>query len=88
MGLQDSPYRSLQWQVRLKLEVYGDRRDLANPFHWDRVKFNLPGARGYRFDLPWVMKIRADGLLASEKFLYVDDGRAIGATAVLAWQAA
>jgi hypothetical protein len=43
MGLRDSPYRSLQWQVRLKLEVYGDRQDLANPFHWDRVKFNLLG---------------------------------------------
>jgi hypothetical protein len=25
MGLRDLPYRSLQWQVRLKLEVYGDR---------------------------------------------------------------
>jgi len=33
MGLQDSPYRSLQWQARLKLEVYGDRRVLANQFH-------------------------------------------------------
>jgi hypothetical protein len=34
MGLRDSPYRSLQWQVRLKLEVYGDRRVLDNPYHW------------------------------------------------------
>jgi hypothetical protein len=34
------------------------------------------------------MKIRADGLLAAEIFVYVDDGRAIGATADLAWQAA
>ncbi len=33
MGLRDSPYRSLQWQVRLKLEVYGDRRAPSNPFH-------------------------------------------------------
>ena len=24
MGLRDSPYQSLQWQVRLKYEVYGD----------------------------------------------------------------
>ena len=48
MGLRDSPYRSLQWQVRLKLEVYGDRRVLDNPYHWDRVEFNLPGSKGYR----------------------------------------
>ena len=45
MGLQDSPYRSLQWQVCLKFEVYGDRKDTANLFHWDRVEFNLPGSR-------------------------------------------
>ena len=48
MGLQDSPYHSLQWQVRLKFEVYGDRKDTSNPFHWDRIEFNLPsqGATG------------------------------------------
>jgi hypothetical protein len=57
MGLRDSPYCSLQWQTRLKLEVYGNRRQRANPFHWDRVVLNLPGAKGYRADLPWVMKI-------------------------------
>jgi hypothetical protein len=69
MGLRDSPYRSLQWQVRLKLEVYGDCRVLDNPYHWDRVEYNLPGSKGYRADLPWVMKIRADGHLAAEIFV-------------------
>ncbi len=88
MGLRDLPYRSLQWQVRLKLQVYGNRQVLSNPFHWDHVKFNLPGARGYRSDLPWVMKIRTNGILAAEIFVYVDNGRAIRATADLAWQAA
>jgi len=87
MGLRDSPYRSLQWQARLKLEVYGDCRALANPFHWDRVVFNLPGSKGYRADLPWVMKIRWDGELAAEVFVYVDNGRATGPTELLAWQA-
>jgi hypothetical protein len=88
MGLRDSPHRSLQWQVRLKLEVYGNRQDLTNPFHWDHIKFNLPGSWGYRSDLPWVMKIRVDRHLAAEIFVYVDDGRAIGAMADLAWGAA
>ncbi|KAL3786657.1 hypothetical protein ACHAW5_001375 [Stephanodiscus triporus] len=88
MGLRDSPYRSLQWQVRLKMVVYGDRRNLANPFHWDHVQLNLPGSPGYRADLPWVMKIRADGTIAAEIFVYVDDGRAVGHSAELAWQAA
>ena len=59
MGLRDSPYIGLQWQVRLKLEVYRDRQALSNPFHWDHIEVNLMGSRGYRADLPWVMKIRA-----------------------------
>jgi len=88
MGLRDSPYRSLQWQVRLKLEVYGDRKALGNPYHWDRVEFNLPGSKGYRSDLPWVMKIRADGHLAAEIFVYVDDGRTTGHSPRLTWAAA
>jgi hypothetical protein len=87
MGLQDSPYRSLQWQARLKLEVYGDRRALANPFHWDKVVFNLPRAKGYWANLPWVLKIRWDGKLAAEVFVYVDDGRLTGITEVPTWQA-
>jgi len=88
MGLRDSPYRSLQWQVCLKLEVYGDRKALGNPYHWDRVEFNLPGSKRYRSDLPWVMKIRADGHLAAEIFVYVDDGHAAGHSPWLTWAAA
>jgi hypothetical protein len=43
---------------------------------------------GYRADLPWVMKVRWDGELAAEVFVYVDDGRPTGPTEYLAWQAA
>ena len=88
MGLRDLPYWSLQWQVRLKLVAYGDRRNPANPFHWDHVRLNLPGSPGYRADLPWVMKIRLDGNIAAEIFVYVDDGRAVGHSAELTWRAA
>ncbi len=87
MGLRDSPYRSLQWQARLKLEVYGDQRLRSNPFHWERVVLNLPGLTGYRADLPWVMKLRWDGDLAAEVFVYVDNGRPTGPTEFLTWQA-
>ena len=88
MGLRDSPYRSLQWQVRLKLEVYGDRRVLSNPFHWDHDKLNLPGSRGHQADLPWVMKIRAEEFLAAEIFMFVDDGRVVAHSPDLALRAA
>jgi hypothetical protein len=88
MGLHDSPYRSLQWQVQLKFEVYGDRKNMANPFHWDRVEFNLPGSKGYRSDRPWIMKIRFDGHISAEIFVYEDDGRPMGYCTDLTWQAA
>jgi hypothetical protein len=88
MGLADSPYRSIQWLIRLKFETYGDRRCRANPFHWDRVVLNLPGAWGYRPDLPWVMKLRWDGHLATEVYIYVDDGRVVGFCREICWAAA
>ena len=78
MGLSDSPYRSIQWLICLKMKAYGDRTDRSNPFHWDRVVLNLPGTKKYRSDLPWVMKIPWDGHLATELYIYVDDGRATG----------
>jgi hypothetical protein len=88
MELRDSPYRSLQWQVQLKMEVYGNRKDVLNLFHWDHVEFNLPGSKGYRSNLPWVMKIRIDGFLAAKIFVYVDNGWVVGYSLELAWQAA
>ena len=88
MGLRDSPYRSLQWQTRLKFEVYGNRKLLSNPFYWERVEFNLPRSRGYRSDLPWVMKIREDGHLAAEVFEYVNNGLATGHSQDLTWRVA
>ena len=88
MGLTDSPYRSIQWLLRLKMEAYGDHTCRANPFHWDRVVLNLPGTRDYRPDLPWVMKLRWDGHLATEVFIYCDDGRCVGFCREICWAAA
>ena len=87
MGLTDSPYRSIQLMVRLKMEAYGEKLDLANPFYWTVVRLNLPGQKGYRSDLPWVMKIRWDGHLACEVFLYVADRRATGFRREICWAA-
>ena len=87
MGLRDSPFRSIQMMTRLRYEAYGDRREVLNPFHYEHVIFNLPGCDSYRPDLPWVMKARWDGHLASEVFVYVDDGRATGHCRQICWKA-
>lgn len=87
MGLRDSPYRSIQHMIRLKYIAYGSRHDQENPFKWDTVVYNLPGSEKYDPTRPWVMKIRTDGNLASEVYIYVDDGRATGHSAEACWAA-
>ena len=78
MGLTDSPYRSIQWTIQLKMEAYGDKANQSNPFHWEHVVFNLPGKDNYRPDLPWMMKIFWDGHLSTDVIFHVDDRRATG----------
>ena len=87
MGLTDSPYRSLQLMIKAKFLAYGDRTLVDNPFRWKIVKLNLPGSATYNAKLPWVMKLREDGQLACEVYVYVDDGRITGHNKVECWKA-
>ena len=87
MGMRDSPYRCMQMMLKAKYCAYGDRKKASNPFKWDRVVLNLPGAENYDPSLPWVMKIRDDGHLACDIFIYVDDGRVTGWSKVECWRA-
>ena len=77
MGLTDSHYRYLQLLIHVKFIAYGDRKDPLNPFQWSHFKLILPGDKSYTPKLPWVIKLRSDGRLASEVFIYVRDGRII-----------
>eukprot|EP00956_Cyclotella_meneghiniana_P007532 scaffold10178_cov23-Cyclotella_meneghiniana.AAC.4 len=88
MGLRDSPYRSIQMAIIAKEMAYGNHADPDNPFQWEQVHLNLPGQFGYDPTLPWVYKTRKDGHLASELYLYVDDGRPTGFSAHQCWLAA
>ena len=88
MGLRDSPYRSIQMALIARDMAYGDRTDPNNPFQWESVELNLPGQFGYDPTLPWVYKLRSDGHLASELYLYVDDGRPTGFSPRQCWLAA
>ncbi|KAL7530331.1 hypothetical protein ACHAXR_005038 [Thalassiosira sp. AJA248-18] len=87
MGLTDSPYRSLQLMIKAKFIAYANREKRCNPFHWEKVILNLPGAKGYNPRLPWVMKVRWDGNLACEVYVYVDDGRITGWSKIGCWRA-
>ena len=87
MGLKDSPFRSLQMMIMAKFIAYGDRTDESNPFRWESVVLNLPGDPDYDPTLPWVMKVRKDGHLASEVYIYVDDGKFTGWNRLECWRA-
>ena len=87
MGLRDSPYRSLQMLLKAKAVAYGDRHDASNPFQWNKVILNLPGSSEYMSGKPWVQKVKEGGKVASDCFIYVDDGRGTGDSAENCWLA-
>ena len=73
MGLRDSPYRLIQMFTNMKYVAYGRRTDGANPFAWATVRLNLPGSACYDPSLPWVSKVRQDGQIACDMYVYIDD---------------
>jgi len=72
----------------LKIKAYGNRWDRPNPFHWERIIYDLPGTKAYTLELPCVTKVRFDGHLACEVYVYVGDGRVTGHSREMCWVAA
>ena len=85
MGLGPSCHDSVQFSLRAKRIIYGDRHNPNNPFQWKVVSFNIPGLAGYDPRLPRMMKIRKDGRVASDLHIYIDDYRITAATEDMAW---
>ena len=86
MGLRPSPYNSVQGALRAKHFIMGDPKEANNPFAWERIVLNLPGSKEYDPRLPWVMKVRKDGNLASGVAQYIDDLRTMASTKDLVWE--
>jgi len=87
MGLRPSPYQAFQGALRAKRVALGDRHDEKNVFAWSTIELNLPGSSSYDPARPWMSKRRANGRIASDIHLYVDDNRETAATQELAWRA-
>jgi hypothetical protein len=86
MGFKPSPWSSIRTALVSEEVIKGDRHDISNPFHWEKVVLNPPGP-GYVPTKPWVYKVRMDSSMASDMFTFVDDERVTGATEELTWQA-
>jgi hypothetical protein len=67
--------------------ILGNPADENNIFHWDRVRLNLPGDVDYDPCKSWFSKIRKDGRVAADIFIYVDDVRSSAWDDDAAWAA-
>jgi hypothetical protein len=56
MALKPSPYQAVQGMKVAEELIKEDPENPSNPFHWDEVRMNLPGATTYIPALPMVSK--------------------------------
>jgi len=74
MGLKSSPYVCTQTFGWCEDAIRGNWRETNNPFRWDEVVLNLPGAKDYQPEKPWVYRLCSKtGKLAAFFGTYIDD---------------
>lgn len=88
MGFKPSPYLSTRDMRRIEEFLTGDRNNPTNPFRWSKVVFNLPGSKNYNPSLPRVYRIRIEGTIAGDLFIYIDDLRVTCPTRKECWEGA
>jgi hypothetical protein len=87
MGLRSSPHGCVKMHSLGEEVVRGDHLDPKNPFFFDSVRLNLPGAPTYDPGLPRVAKFRSDsGKVAGDMVTYVDDKRVTAGVRALCLQ--
>lgn len=85
MGLLTSPYYAVKGTHLAKEIAWGDQLDPLNPMRWAEVLLNLPGSERCCPSLPWVRRVRADGVMAGGVPRYVDDLHPVGPSEEDAW---
>ena len=88
MGLRPSPYCAVQGIMMAREIILGNQWDELNVFRWERTRLNLPGMSSYNPSKSWFSKVRQDGTVAADMFVYVDDIRCSAPTKAEAWLAA
>jgi hypothetical protein len=79
MGLKTSPYGCTRMEMLGDEIAKGCYQSPDNPFHFDKVRLNLPGSTDYDPSHPWVSKIVSScGRIAGDVKTYVDDKRPSG----------
>jgi hypothetical protein len=82
MGIRSSPHGCTKMEMLSEELARGEPGHPDNPFGFDFVRLNLPGADQYSPALPWVSKVvSATGRIAADVKTYMDDKRVMGPTA-------
>lgn len=87
MDAKPSPYQAIRSMLWSEDIVRGDPSSLSNPSKWSHVRLNLPGQANYDPTLPCVAKMRKDGAIACDFYIYVDDVRITGPSEEEIWRA-
>jgi len=88
MGFRPALYLTTREMRRVEPFFKGDRCKAGNPFEWGHVKFNLPGNDAYNPSKPRVYKVRKDGRIAGNLFVYIDDLRISRVSEESCWEGA
>jgi hypothetical protein len=81
------PYHMGQCMDHVKEMILGDPKDTENMYHWAMVRLNLPGSELHDPRKALVAKLRPDGRVAADLFIYMDDFRPTGLDEDACWQA-
>jgi hypothetical protein len=87
MGGTFSHYQTGQGMDHAKELIMGDPNDEQNVYQWKEVRLDLPGSPDYDPSLAWVAKVREEGRVAADLFIYMDDSRPTGPDAKECWRA-
>ena len=86
MGFSPSPYNAVKlfgWTIDM---IHGDRWCLMNPYRWNGLLVNLPGASNYNPSKPRICKTWND-IIAAILEAYVDDVRVMGSNEIVCREA-
>ena len=85
MGLSPSPFNLIQSIMLAKNIVILNRKDVKDPFHWDKIEENLPFSESYKASLPKLRKVLLDGRHDLEIVIYVDNVKIVACSEDMAW---
>ena len=88
MSFRLIPYLTTRDMMRLEPLLKGCRLDPNNVFRWEKAILNLPGMGKYQPGKPWLYRVRKDGTMAADLFIYIDDLRPTGPSKKECWDAA